>query len=875
MKPYLFKLTFLLLCCATQAFAQSTTCEPNLDWELGNFSHWKFYQVWPKSMIPGTSTAYICDTLEVFPPTATGISPRTGTLDRMNVTSGSGTDAYGGFPIVFPDGGSYSFMLGKEMIGHYGDMASYNVHVPDGDTDFAIIYNFALVINDPGHDPEGQPKFMIRTRDSATKELLPCGQHKYVAGSLPGFTRSAIDYSVYYKPWSTGIIPLGNYIGRTITIDFIRENCYASWHFSCGYFDLKCGSTAIKLTAQCDSVHLSAPPGFQSYIWKDSSLATRVDSGQHINAIRSSRPITYKLIVNPFPGYGCPDTLSIVIPPKLVIDIKDKLLCIGKTISLNPTVLGGMLPLSYKWSPNTGLSCDTCKNPSLTPTSSAKYLLEVTENVGCTVKDTAIVEIYPQPKIKTADKSICLGDYTAITASGASKYFWSPSTGLFCDTCATPAFNPSVTTIYTVRGTDTNGCIDSASVKVTVNNPLQITVDSVGPICAGTKVLLSVKGSLGYSWSPAASLSCPTCDSTLSSAMVSTKYMVIGMDANSCKDTSYVNLKVNPLPLMKTNGNAEVCEGSSLQLYATGAQKYIWSPTIGLSCSLCDSPIVTPKNNTLYTIIGTDSNGCVDSSKLQISVFNRNPVTVSPNDSICKGEKIQLFARGGTRYQWIPSTDLNNDTIANPMASPDKTIAYTVIVKQGICFIDTVNVNIFVQELPNVAIAGDSFVGYGAIAHLFASGSNIESYKWTPANELSCSDCPNPTVTMTQTKTFSLIVTGPLSCKSEAEFTVRVFDCKEENIFIPNTFTPNGDGLNDKFYPIGYGVKLVKDFYVYNRWGEIVYEAHDFALNDPKIGWDGSYKGEKIMGDVFMYYINAICEKGDYLKLKGDISLVK
>lgn len=879
MKRYLFKLSLLLLCCITKAFAQSTSCDPNLDWELGNFSYWKYYQVWPLTIIPGTSTAYICDTLEVFPPSAIGIPPRTPTTYRMNITSGSGTSLYGGFPVVFPDGGKYSFRLGRELgsgpDGFYGDIVSYNVHVPSWDTNFAIVYNFALVITDPGHSPEGQPKFMIRTRDSATKELLPCGQHKYVAGSLPGFIRSALDYSVFYKPWATGIIPLGDYTGKTITIDFIRENCYASFHVSCGYFDVKCGSTAVQQVNQCDSVHLSAPMGFQQYLWMDSSLTTLLDTGQNISVARSKRPINYKLIVNPYTGYGCPDTMSIIIPPLLELEIKEQSTCAGKTISLNPIVKGSISPLTYKWSPGTGLSCDTCEHPSLTPLSYAEYLLKVTDTAGCSVIDTAIVSIYPQPKIKADDHTICQGDYAAITASGALKYFWTPATGLYCDTCATPAFNPTVTTIYTVRGTDTNGCVDSTLVKITVNNPLQITVDSAGPVCAGTKVLLRARGSLSYSWSPAASLSCTSCDSTISSALASTKYTVIGTDANSCKDTAYLNLKVHPLPLIKTNGNTEVCEGNSLRMYASGALTYIWSPSSELSCTNCDSPIVLPKNNTLYTVVGTDSNGCIDSGKLQISVFHRKPVTISANDSVCKGEKVQLFAGGGTHYQWIPATNLSSDTIASPTAKPDKTIAYTVIVRQGMCFVDTVHVGIFVQEPPNVAITGDSIANYGAPAHLYASGSNIESYKWAQANELSCTDCSNPTATMTQTKTFTLIVTGPMSCKSEAEFTVRVFDCNEDNIFIPNTFTPNGDGLNDTFYPIGHGVKLVKDFYVYNRWGEIVYEAHDFALNDPKTGWDGSYKGEKIMGDVFIYYVNAICEKGNYLKLKGDISVVK
>jgi gliding motility-associated-like protein len=99
--------------------------------------------------------------------------------------------------------------------------------------------------------------------------------------------------------------------------------------------------------------------------------------------------------------------------------------------------------------------------------------------------------------------------------------------------------------------------------------------------------------------------------------------------------------------------------------------------------------------------------------------------------------------------------------------------------------------------------------------------------------------------------------------------------CNGANIFIPNTFSPNNDGMNDIFYPRGKGVFTIKSFRVFNRWGQEVYEALNFNANDPSKGWNGYYNGRPAPADVYVYIIEVVCDNGVMLPSKGNVSLLR
>jgi len=98
--------------------------------------------------------------------------------------------------------------------------------------------------------------------------------------------------------------------------------------------------------------------------------------------------------------------------------------------------------------------------------------------------------------------------------------------------------------------------------------------------------------------------------------------------------------------------------------------------------------------------------------------------------------------------------------------------------------------------------------------------------------------------------------------------------CQNSNLFIPNTFSPNGDGKNDVFYPRGIGLGKVKFLRVFNRWGQPVFERMNFQVNDPLSGWDGTFHGKKALPDVYVFQAEIFCGNGEIITLNGNVSLI-
>ena len=122
--------------------------------------------------------------------------------------------------------------------------------------------------------------------------------------------------------------------------------------------------------------------------------------------------------------------------------------------------------------------------------------------------------------------------------------------------------------------------------------------------------------------------------------------------------------------------------------------------------------------------------------------------------------------------------------------------------------------------------------------------------------------------------TFTVDVLSDHGCKASDSVTILLY-CDNSQVFIPNAFTPNGDGENDVFYPRGIGVKMIKTFRIYNRWGELLFERANITLNDASNAWDGSYKGGDPKPDVYVYIMEALCYTGEDITIKGDVTIIR
>lgn len=338
---------------------------------------------------------------------------------------------------------------------------------------------------------------------------------------------------------------------------------------------------------------------------------------------------------------------------------------------------------------------------------------------------------------------------------------------------------------------------------------------------------------------------------------------------NSCADTvaSLIDVHAKPVAAVTASSN-KLCQGSAVTLSASGGNIYKWSPPEGLDNTGNASVSASPANTTTYVVTVTDANGCSGGDSVDIKVIPPFPLQVKEEEAICSGQSVVLVASGAATYQWINNTTgLNNTAIPNPAATPSATTTYTVTgTDADKCFTDTAEVKVVVNKLP-VADAGvGSVILTGTSYQLRPSASSdVVKWSWSPPGSLSCSDCMFPIASPLVPQVYALMVTNAAGCTASDTVSVRLF-CSESRIYIPNTFTPNGDGVNDMFLISGDGISTVHYLRIYNRWGSLVFERKDFQPGDKSSAWNGRYKGGLVPQGSYVYFTEMSCDKETIIK---------
>jgi gliding motility-associated-like protein len=349
---------------------------------------------------------------------------------------------------------------------------------------------------------------------------------------------------------------------------------------------------------------------------------------------------------------------------------------------------------------------------------------------------------------------------------------------------------------------------------------------------------------------------------------------LIAINAHGCKDTVTKTITINPLPVINAGLDTSVCIGDAATLTANGGVSYIWVPVANLSCPTCQTTNATPTSATVYTVTGTDNLGCKNTDNVTVNIQTITTSTAANGGEICDDSSFHLFVSGAQHYEWKPSASLDNNLIPDPVASPHVTTVYTVLAWEGSCPPDSHQVKVTVWPKPIVSAGNDETIVAGGSVMLQATGSNLAQFNWSPITTLSCETCSNPVARPSVTTKYKVVATSIKGCKNSDSVVVYVI-CDKGQLFIPNLFSPNNDGMNDVFYPRGVGLKEITSFTIFNRWGEVVFEKNNMALNDESMGWDGTFKGKALPPDVYVYMLDGICETGEKISWKGDISLVR
>jgi gliding motility-associated-like protein len=559
--------------------------------------------------------------------------------------------------------------------------------------------------------------------------------------------------------------------------------------------------------------------------------------------------------------------------------------CVPLTVSFTNATPG----TSFIWYFGNGQTNTVSLNPVVTYTNAGTYTvsLVVFTPTACNVKDSSItfITVLPLPTTAfNATTSPCSNSVSFVNNSSGTlspnPYIWTLGDGSPSQTITTPPpYTYSATGIYTITlvTTAANGCTTAATQTVSIFNFTPAVNQAT--ICEGDNANLTAAGGTSYTWSPATGLGNVNAANPAANPTVTTIYSV-QVDNNTpgyvCSKTLTTQVTVNPRPHAAFFYTVNPCGGGVNFFDNTTPTVSAWNWTLAPTItSTVQNPYNWYPNGGTFTVSLSVSSafGCKDSTKQVLTVGVPPPLAVSGGTIICLGNSVKLFASGGTSYTWTPPQTLDTQFGSTPIASPTVSTQYSVNIglMNGCNFLLTTDVGVsYPSTVQATAIANPTYVTSGNTVTLVYTGSSGANVGWLPVGSTTPATGYTVVATPKRPTTYTAVASYG-ACKENATVTIDAYSegCLDGDVFIPNTFTPNGDGQNDVLFVRGLKVSEVY-FAVYNRWGEAVFET-----KDKTVGWDGVYKGRPADVGVFGWYLKVKCLNGEETFKKGNVTLIR
>ena len=521
----------------------------------------------------------------------------------------------------------------------------------------------------------------------------------------------------------------------------------------------------------------------------------------------------------------------------------------------NASILGN----TYLWDFGDGTtSTSFAPNHNYLTAGTFVVTLVVSDSNGCLKPDidSITVHVYKLPNVTISpDTSICPNSIVQLFAYGATTFTWSPVVGLNNPSIFNPIAAPSTTTTYVVIGGNVCGN-DTNSVTVTIK-PIATTISQDTSICLGGSAMLQASGGGTYSWSPTATLTNSTTSSPTATPVSNTKYTVLITAPSGCtvKDSVTVSLLFPPVPVLSPD--ITKCAGQSTVLFASGAKSYFWYPSTGLSSTSSSTVTSTASVTTKYFVNFINTCGTLTDS-VTVTIIKIEAKS-SLDDTICYNQKIQLWATGGKSYSWTPAAYCSTPNKDTTFVNPPSPIRFRVIVDSSGCS-DTAYTKIDFSPIPTVDAGLSQKINIGEEVQLYATHS-FGTFFWTYSPTLNCDTCENTIAYPLKTTYYYAHIVDSFGCSAVDSVRILI----DGSLFIPNTFTPNGDYKNEVFRIYGDNILEFK-ILIFNRWGDVIYESND--INEP---WDGKNKGEPVKTGTYIWKISYL---GDDFILKEKIGHV-
>lgn len=806
---YLFAL-ILGIFTACQVKAQAGLCPSNLNFESGDFTGWE-------CRTGSASNALPLPTVGIVPGRHTIISAAT-----------AGTDPYGRFPEMCPNGSNYCVKLGNAQVGGLAESISYTYSIPASLTVFSMLFHYAIVLQNPNHTAAQQPRFRARIIDVSTGNPINCVDFDFISsGSLPGFLPSPVTPGVVYKDWTPISINLNAYIGRTIKIEFVTADCTPGGHFGYAYLDVNTNCNGVIsgnfICPGDTSLTLSAPYGFLDYKWySDATFTTQIANTQnlYLNPVPLAGSV-YPVIVSPYPGYGCVDTLYgiIQVGAKPAANAgPDVTICNGSQIQIgsppNPIY-------SYEWTPAVQVSNPNAPDPLAWPLTinPEQFIVKTTDILtGCIAYDTTIISTQKvDTAISLTDKNdYCIGDPKKGTLNVHN-------------------------TVSAVQWYETN---------------------------------TPIAGATGFSYTPA----------------VSGDYWAQVTDGVCIDSTAIISFKVSPLPIPSFTVSSDTgCVTNNSFLYTNtsvapdGASlTHLWKFSDGSTQTITDAiksfPAVGSYNVKLIT---TSSFGCADSTGFT------GIVHVLPNgkanftwDSICTTRPVKFYnlsnEKGSVQvnYNWNFNNGGPGSTVKDPPLvvynAPGQTNVTLVLTALGCenfpdSIVKRVQVNI---QKPGITYKTIT-VPQNSSHFIHVRDTIGDIYHWRPSMQLSSYDTRYTEFFATGDDVKYLIDISDIHTCVTTD-TMQMLVLKKPGFYLPTAFTPGNDGLNDLLRPYLIGMKGLKSFSVFDRWGKRIFFTTTYGE-----GWNGKVKGVDQPTNVYIWVLEFYNAANKLQMEKGSVTLIR
>jgi len=573
---------------------------------------------------------------------------------------------------------------------------------------------------------------------------------------------------------------------------------------------------------------------------------------------------------------GCPGTTTQtvnVFPLPVAEAGPNQAICAGQ--SANLTASGGV---SYSWSNNIHIA-----NNNVSPTVATTYTVTVTDANGCTASDSVVVTVNPPPVANAGnDIEICSGTSTNLNATGGTGYSWSPANGLSNPNIANPVASPINSTTYVVTVTDANGCsnIDFVAVQILPLPPASAGNDQ--SICNTHSATLNASGGVSYVWSTT-----DTLPSITVSPSTTTNYTVTVTNSSGCSLTDDVTVNVSNPPPANAGNDTHICSGLSTILNASGGVSYAWSPPGGLSFTDIPNPVANPTTSTTYTVTVTDGNGCSATDDVVIGIFQSPSVAFISNlyaGCVPLGVNFTDNTTPAIQtWQWNfgDTTITNTSTLQNPSHVYTSPGTYTVVLSVTTTdgcpgtYTYTDMINVYPNPVADFMLSPVVGSIENPIIHFYDQSFLASTWSWNFGEGISgsanYSSLPSPMHNYMNDGTYiiSLFVQTIHGC---VDSTTKDVTIKPDfTFYIPNVFTPDGDGMNDFFQ--GFGTNIAEyEMYIFNRWGEQLYYTDDY--NKPWNGRDVKTNDNYIQ-DVYVYKIIIKDINGKTHKYYGHITLLR